>query len=263
MIEEGEPADLSASVSRVTPAQLRATLQRRVEEISAWAERENETWLSRFFRERLTMSGTVDRRKALVEALIETHASSAQDGIMMICATREVIFADFRARDILESGRWLHCREGVLQGNTPAAHAKLEAAIASALVPNGQTGEAQMHLARLQDGKDGALLFVRSSQLQLEQDAASAPPVVVLRLLPEQQQLQLDARCLIDWYGLTNAEAKLAIAFAGGLSLSAYSRANGISINTVRTQFAQVKMKLDAPDQAAVVRRVITAAQLR
>ena len=55
-------------------------------------------------------------------------------------------------------------------------------------------------------------------------------------------------------FDLTSAQARVLSAFLAGQSLQEIAASQGVSINTVRTHFVQVRGKLGARDQADVVR---------
>lgn len=55
-------------------------------------------------------------------------------------------------------------------------------------------------------------------------------------------------------FDLTSAQARVLSAFLAGQSLQEIAESQGVTINTVRTHFVQVRGKLGARDQADVVR---------
>lgn len=55
-------------------------------------------------------------------------------------------------------------------------------------------------------------------------------------------------------YGLTRAEARVAVLLAGGLRLPAIAAARGVSVDTVRTQIKEIKSKTSVRDIPALVR---------
>jgi len=65
--------------------------------------------------------------------------------------------------------------------------------------------------------------------------------------LPESELLQ-------QFYDLTPAQAKLALAIAEGQDLRSYSNRQGITFNTARTHMAGLRQRLDARNQVDVVR---------
>lgn len=245
------------------PQALREGLMQRVPQILDWADREEQAWLVRMFRERLANLGGQEPQLALVAALAGAQGRAAPDGLVITCDALAIIFADDKAKEILAHGDWLTLQDDRLGGATPDSLASLEATIA-AVIARSQRGEAGVRvLLRLESKANGAQLFISATPLSLPEAQAAAMPFVVLRLLPDTQELGFDEACLIEWYRLTAAEARLAAAFAGGVSLADYARRHKLSINTVRTLFARLKVKLDAEDQGAVVRKVIVAALKR
>lgn len=233
---------------------LREGLQRRVPELLDWAARTERTWLTDFFHTRLASLAAQEPREALIAAMAEAQGEYAPSGLILTCDTLALIFVDKKAREILGDGRWLIESEERLAGSFSDAQSRLEAGVSEALASVDSAVS-----FRIEEPEEGNPLLVRAQAFLMPGSVESATPFVILRLLPDQPELPLDENCLIEWYGLTNAEAKLAVAFAGGEALAAYADRNGVSINTVRTLFSRLKTKLDAPDQAAVVRIVLLA----
>lgn len=66
------------------------------------------------------------------------------------------------------------------------------------------------------------------------------------------QQYSLDI--ISEFYGLTRAEAGVAIAISNGYTVSAYARLNGITEHTVRTQIKHIFQKLNISRQVELVK---------
>ncbi|MEQ9520573.1 MAG: helix-turn-helix transcriptional regulator [Parvibaculum sp.] len=121
--------------------------------------------------------------------------------------------------------------------------ARVWPSISEALVP-----ETDKRLKEIMDwaaDRDESWLFdfleARSNALQKE--GASLPSD---RVPPEDY--------LAQKFGLTVAQAKVLSAFLSGLTLQDIAERQNVKINTVRTHFVQVRIKLGARDQADVVR---------
>jgi DNA-binding CsgD family transcriptional regulator len=69
----------------------------------------------------------------------------------------------------------------------------------------------------------------------------SAVAIVFVRNPPDQGND--DLHLLREVFGLTNAEAGLALALRQGISLGDYARSNGVSQNTVYTHLRRVREK--------------------
>jgi DNA-binding CsgD family transcriptional regulator len=81
--------------------------------------------------------------------------------------------------------------------------------------------------------------------------------LAVAGLPPPGRQRPLDFAAL---FGLTPAETELALALAGGQSLTEFATARGVSINTVRTHAARLRSKLNVHSIAEIVRVTLNLA---
>ncbi|AEF99174.1 helix-turn-helix transcriptional regulator [Methylomonas methanica] len=71
--------------------------------------------------------------------------------------------------------------------------------------------------------------------------------------------LELDDKLLMQCYGLTLAEAKLAVALLGGQTPSDYAQVHSVSRNTVKTQLKQILAKTGTHRQAELIQLLATA----
>lgn len=247
------------------PDALRDPYANRLADILAWAERHDQSWLTRFFRSRLAEGSRHDPRAEVVAAMLEARSGVSAEGLVLADTERSILFANSPARQLFALGRWLAVDEGRLRAIVPEWDHQLLAAMRAA-AGDLRTMSAASRPAtclRLTSGDDGDALLIRLGTCPMPDTIANASPFVTMVLLRDDALIDLDGGNLIDCYGLSPAEARLAVAFANGHSLTDHARANRVSINTVRTQFAQIKVKLAAADQAAVVRKVLRVAGLR
>lgn len=84
-------------------------------------------------------------------------------------------------------------------------------------------------------------------------------PVVALFINDPDSPLELDDKLLMQCYGLTLAEAKLAVALLGGQTPGDYAQVQNISQNTVKTQLKQVLAKTGTHRQAELIQLLATA----
>jgi len=70
-------------------------------------------------------------------------------------------------------------------------------------------------------------------------------------------------QALIEFYGLTPAEARLMAALVDGERLEDYADRQGISVNTARTQSKQIFAKTGHGRQADLIREVLANPALR
>ena len=76
---------------------------------------------------------------------------------------------------------------------------------------------------------------------------------VALILIDPSQAPLLSAGHVTSLFGLTPAEAQLAVALSQGISLNAYADRRGISVGTVRIQMKRILEKTDSRRQADLV----------
>jgi epsilon-lactone hydrolase len=229
----------------------------RVTEILRWAQGTRQTWLFDFFERRLAGATTPDPQAELVAAMTEAHLAAAHEALLLTCEAGQILFANNLARDILAERRWLVEHDGRLKGANSASSAALRQALGAIAAPKVKGDNIRL---RLDSSDDGPALLLRLAPLRVGHSDTHPRPFVTLHMLRDDADLTLDAQSLIGWYGLSHAEARLAIAFANGAALADYAAEQGVTINTVRTLFARLKTKLGAADQAAVVRKVLLAA---
>lgn len=230
---------------------------RRVTEILSWARDNRQSWLLEFFDHRLAGATSPDPRAELVAAMTEAQLTAAHEALLLLCEAGRILFANQIAQSTLAERRWLVDHEGQLRGATPTIQVNFRRAIVAAT--GRSAADEAIHL-RLIAPDDGEALLLRLAPLRLPGSATIARPFLTLHMLRDDAVPALDLASLTGWYGLSQAEARLAIAFANGTALGDYATENSITINTVRTLFARLKTKLGAADQAAVVRKVLRIA---
>jgi DNA-binding CsgD family transcriptional regulator len=229
----------------------------RITEILRWARDGRQSWLLAFFERRLAGSHAHDPQSELIAALSEAQLAASHEGLVLCCAAGRILYLNDAAKQILTTRRWLVEHEERLAGTTVAIDALLRRAMAAAFATSGSGVSTRL---RIDAPANGEALLLRIAPLRLPDWNSAATPFVTVHLLRDDDAPLLDEANLIDWYRLSQAEARLAVAFATGISLADYAAAQGVTINTVRTLFARLKSKLDAVDQAAVVRKVLRVA---
>ena len=66
----------------------------------------------------------------------------------------------------------------------------------------------------------------------------------------------MDAGLLGEAFGLSPAEANLAIAIEAGVTVEAYARTGGVSVATIRTQLQKAMQKLGVQRQLDLARSI-------
>jgi DNA-binding CsgD family transcriptional regulator len=97
----------------------------------------------------------------------------------------------------------------------------------------------------------------------LAERIADEPGRVLVTMRPVAADPTFDAVTLDRLFGLTPAEARLAVALAGGRSLAEYGAERKVTENTLRTQLAHVLRKTEASSQRDLVRPLSLLSPLR
>ncbi|HEX5182606.1 MAG TPA: PAS domain-containing protein [Allosphingosinicella sp.] len=172
-------------------------------------------------------------------------------GILLFDPSGRIILANAAALEMCGNGGCLRICKNRLVADPSAATAEIEAAVRQAA---GSCG--QVHAMRIGRREDEALLawfapMPASSPLNPGTGrtvlAIIAGPAQKSNVLPEQ---------LRRLYGLTAAEAELAIVLAGGVTLAEAARRRGIKLSTTRTQLLSILQKLGIHRQSDLVRLV-------
>ncbi len=237
-------------------------MQRRIDEMFAWTKDYGPDWVWSFIERRIAHGALVTQEQIEREWLVRLFAENGCP-TLLLTASRYVVHANLAAYEYLERGPYLRRKRGRLTGTSREVDVVLADVLKRPFLPTAERGVSEpVSFARIDVSGDAALLL-RCHRLAAFEAGSIAPPVAVLRLLLDDvPETQIDVASLAVWYGLSPREAALAAQFANGTALACYAEQEGISMATVRTQFAHLKVKLGAADQAAVVRKVLRAAAL-
>ena len=103
-------------------------------------------------------------------------------------------------------------------------------------------------------GEGGARLFVLVAPLPPR--LADEPGRVLVTMRPADAGPTFGSEILVRLFGLTSAEAALALALFAGRSVAEVMEARGVTENTVRTQLASVLRKTETANQRDLVRLI-------
>jgi len=191
------------------------------------------------------------------EALQQQLLDNLPLGAIIADKGRHVLFANGAARDILAAGDGLSLVEGKLQAarafetNALATHLGNAARVAP---PPG--GSAALLVARPSGKQPFALVVAPLRPVREDEDSEAARMTVLMA--------DLDGRSgtlaprLMQLFGLSRAEARVAAGVAEGLRLHEIARASDVGMPTVRTQLRAVLKKMDIGRQADLVRIALT-----
>lgn len=169
---------------------------------------------------------------------------------------RRVRFANTRAQQILESGDGLVTEGGQLRTALPEDQLRLDLLVAGAARTLPAASGGWCRIAR-PSGKAAYAAFV--APLASEDDEFLAANCEVLVLIHDATQgITVTAEMLISLYGLTEAQARLAGAIAGGHSLESAAARLNMQVATARSHLKAIFAKVGVHRQQDLV-RVLTS----
>lgn len=234
-------------------------------EVLAWARDNGPSWIWNFVNRRLEASLDGSASDALVSSSLRTVFDHVGHGLLMVSANLRILHANRAMAEMLAAQvPFLSETEQLNAGPRWARGAVDEV---RDLLQDAQGGARVRHL-RLEPGLDRLpgvrRFFVRVDRLETDEDRDGRRPlpIALMQVWAETGQKGPDPAALIAWFDLTQAEARLASAFASGSTLAEYSASEGVSMNTIRTQFAHLREKMEARDQADVLRILLQLSRI-
>jgi DNA-binding CsgD family transcriptional regulator len=184
--------------------------------------------------------------------------------LMLMSATGEVLFCNKAATAVLASTDVLHVDRAVRRhglGRLTARLPRVDREITRALASVRRIDDVQHFSSRIAvPGNFGE----GDWSLQMSRVSPGTPmtadgqlPEVIVFLTNPKRPLELSPEVLCSTYGLTPAEARLAIAATAAGSLQEVARSIGITANTAKSQLKQVYAKTGAMSRADLVRLVM------
>ncbi len=191
------------------------------------------------------------------------HASAASAaafdrlalGAVLVDEQARPLVVNRLAERLLAGGDGLRVTAGRLSANSHAATERLHAAIretAREAAATGRTRSAGLRLARA--ARTAPLDVIVVSLARPRWGASPGGPVAVVFVSDPERAHVAPERLLRDLYGLTPAEARLAMSLAHGHSLTAAAAEVGVTRNTAHTQLASVFAKTGSSTQPELVR---------
>lgn len=175
---------------------------------------------------------------------------------ILVDGEAKVRFANGAAERLFDREGLGVSRNSQLSASNPAETALLRRTIAECLADGGVSGGARMMVHRL----NGRPLTVIVSRLSPSRSLFDVVTALVMvddpDCLPGPSQPDL----LRAAYGLTGAEARLAIALAGGRRLRDVADEFAVSFATARTHLARIFQKTGVNSQAQLVRLLVRSA---
>jgi len=194
---------------------------------------------------------------AVMSAVAGHSAALALDyleqGVFILDADSQIQFASAAARRLIETNR-LCIRNGFLCSPIASETMTLRRLVKERIAA-ASAGRAAMIFHRLDDAADGALCLGVTAARQPGRLTTGRPFAIIFVTKPSQISVP-DGRQLRDHFGLTDAQARLAIEIAKGHGLKACARRLGIAETTARSHIRQIFEKTGTKRQAELVRLI-------
>lgn len=164
-----------------------------------------------------------------------------------------VVHASIQAERLLREADGLSTDTAGLRAATPGLSARLAALIARAAGTGNKPGASGA--LRLRRPSEKPALTVVAVPLQRHaQCPGGQQPVVMLQITDPLERATPDRALLVEAFGLTQAEAALAVDLLSGRSVGEVATCSGRSVATVRTHLASILAKTETTRQSDLVR---------
>jgi DNA-binding CsgD family transcriptional regulator len=137
---------------------------------------------------------------------------------------------------------------GNVEAIRPEVTRKLKALVALACAPAPTGQSSSIWLAR-REGKPALVCIVSPGRI-----SATGPTYAILAIADPLTSPPMTGRHLVDLYGLTSAEARLACDLVEGRSVDDIADQHGVAVSTIRTQLSATLKKCEVERQVDLVR---------
>jgi DNA-binding CsgD family transcriptional regulator/PAS domain-containing protein len=192
------------------------------------------------------------------ERALDNALDWLDDGALLLRADGSIAFANDAARTLLACGDGLRIAAGRLECGSLAARDALATAFAAAArVALGESADDTADLDCPVPRPSGAtpyLVSLRPLDSRSERWTCSEGAILIAFIRDPAAAGGAPGALLRRLYGLTEAEAGLALALQAGCSPPDYARRHRLSLNTVYTHLRRLREKTGCPRQAELVR---------
>jgi DNA-binding CsgD family transcriptional regulator len=186
-------------------------------------------------------------RQAAFDALERTGVAT-----LVVVGDGRVLYASVEAEKLLREGGALQVRSGKLTAASPATAARLaqliEGAVDTATARGVSTGGALKI-----DREDRLPLTMLVAPFRPARDGFGAPVPAAIVFVRDPERLTAAGAALQALFGLTPAEASIAVELSQGRSMDEIVLAHGVSINTAKTHLKHILGKTGTTRQAELV----------
>lgn len=177
-----------------------------------------------------------------------------REGLVLLDTDGAVVHANAAAAAIFAQLDGLTCVKRRLVAASKRVHSALERAVGAATMVHERIEPAPAAEFIVPRRSPGLPYVVAVRPLLAHRTAGRHRAAVAVFIRDPMAGGPLDRRALVRHFALSPAEARLAEALMEGMTLKQFAGMRGVTVNTVRTQLAQIAQKLGVRRQADIVR---------
>jgi DNA-binding CsgD family transcriptional regulator len=218
----------------------------------------NKKWMGVFLRHFAQAIDLQNRLRSVRSQLATTmEALNAVDaGVLIVDSNCRVLFANAYAEAQLRDGRGISVRNGCLHTVDPIHIRQIQKRVQDAVrMMTGRFADAGAPVALPRADAGPLMLLVCPLSQRLSQLPSGRPAAMVFISSSESRRV-LPEQVLMGIYGLSGAEARLAVALLHGKSLQEACDQFRITANTARTQLKSIFSKTGFNGQSDLIRQL-------
>ena len=193
-------------------------------------------------------------------ALYQNALGRLDLGTIVLDENSQVLSMNNVAAEICKAADVLEVSNGIIQAVEPEAREELSSLIARALAARRAPTPRLAEAARMERRSGEGYLGVLVRPVPPEETVDADPrPAAALYLTDSRDRHRASRKAIRGLFGLTEAEAWLAVMLARGLSLDESAAELGVTRNTARAQLRSVFSKTGVGRQAELVRLILSS----
>lgn len=196
--------------------------------------------------------------------VLSLTVSDMSVGSIMVDPYGHILEANPPALAILQQQDGLFVTAGKIALHTPSQSKQLHDLIrrnAEASIDRSLPGLTRAMLVDRPSGKESISLLVRPAAGSTSRQLTIRPTALIHLVDPAQPRVTV-INALIELFGLTPAEAKVALSLSNGLSIGDTARLSATSTNTVRSQVRSIFSKMGINRQSQLIRTTLISVAL-
>ncbi|MBK8174065.1 MAG: hypothetical protein IPK66_01795 [Rhodospirillales bacterium] len=200
-------------------------------------------------------AGQVFRRVQDVERILLDTLDVMPIGIALLGCSGIVLTANRVAREIIDTEEALYLGSGGLGVRLAAGRFRFRDFLAGSMSEMRDDPNAELHTFSVpREGERRPITLLVMPVKDRTQRRSDRDPAAVLFIGDPERTVDIDPRQLVRMYGLSRAEARVAVLLAKGLRLEQAAQHLGLTYETVRKHLKQIFSKTGTDRQAELVR---------